>query len=76
MAGTKDVAVNVPVNPVKSKFKQTIPKPDTVTVFAPELASKKALSADVGTLAPLAPPELADQFAVLEAFQLLVPPTQ
>jgi hypothetical protein len=50
----------------------------TLTVItnaeAPELESIVAVSADVGTLAPPAPPEVADHLAV--SFQLPVPPTQ
>ena len=54
--------------------------PVTVTVNAPvptlELASKTTSSADVGALAPLAPPEDAAQFVVVVASQLPEPPTQ
>ncbi|HLP14555.1 MAG TPA: hypothetical protein VK177_21670 [Flavobacteriales bacterium] len=49
-----------------------------VTTFAtdnnPELASKMALSAATGTLAPPAPPVVADQWFTSD--QLPVPPTQ
>jgi hypothetical protein len=48
-----------------------------VTVAAvPELASKNTSSTAVGALAPEAPPEVADQFAVLKLSQVPVPPTQ
>jgi hypothetical protein len=43
-----EVPVIVPVNPVKSKFRQ-LRDPETVTVAAPEAAVKKTLSAAVGT---------------------------
>jgi hypothetical protein len=64
------------VAPVKSIFRQ-FAFTFIVTVCPPaenEFASKKTLSADVGILAPLAPPLVVDQCAVL--FQLPVPPTQ
>jgi hypothetical protein len=66
---------NVPVYPVKFKLRQ-LPVAVTVTVPAPELESKNTSSADVGTLAPPVPPELADQFVVVVVSQLPVPPTQ
>lgn len=48
-----------------------------VTVAAaPLLASKVTSSAEVGTAAPPAPPEDVDQFVVVTASQLPVPPTQ
>jgi hypothetical protein len=48
----------------------------TVHVPEPELALKNTLSADVGAEAPPAPPDVADQFAVLVLSQVPVPPTQ
>ncbi|ANW00699.1 hypothetical protein LMTR13_11475 [Bradyrhizobium icense] len=48
----------------------------TVTVPPPLDPSNVTVSAEDGTLAPLAPPEVADQFAVLESFHVPVPPTQ
>ena len=47
-----------------------------VTTPVPELESKIASSAVVGAEAPLAPPDVADQFVVLLASQVPVPPTQ
>jgi hypothetical protein len=47
-----------------------------VTVTTPEFKSNIALSTDVGTDAPLAPPEVADQLAVLVVSHVAVPPTQ
>ena len=44
----------------------------SVTVPAPEFAFSVAVSAEPGTDAPEAPPEVADQLVVL--FQLPVPP--
>lgn len=49
----------------------------TVTVaVVPELLSKLTVSDDVGTDAPLEPPDVADQCDVSEASQVPVPPTQ
>jgi hypothetical protein len=45
-----------------------------VPVF--ELASKKTSSTEVGAVAPLAPPEEADQLVVDELVHVPVPPTQ
>ena len=47
-----------------------------VTVPVPESASKVAVSTLVGADAPLAPPEVADQFAVDVLSQVPEPPTQ
>ena len=73
--------VIAPSKPDAVKFAQlAITPPTAVTVNAPvptlELASKITSSADVGALAPLAPPEDADQFAVEVESQLPEPPTQ
>jgi hypothetical protein len=47
-----------------------------VTVPDPEPESKNTASTDVGADAPLAPLDVADQFAVDEASHVPVPPTQ
>jgi hypothetical protein len=62
---------NVPVNPVIVKV-WIITLESTVAVPAPEFASNKAASEVLGTDAPLAPPEVADQLVVL--LQSPVPP--
>ena len=56
-----DVPVNVPVKPVKSMLLQK-EDAETVTVTAPDAASKKTSSDDVGTAAPPAPPEVVAHF--------------
>ena len=48
----------------------------TVYAVAFERVSKVTVSEEVGTEAPPAPPEVADQFVVVEASQFPVPPTQ
>ena len=72
--------VIVPSTADASKSAHTAATVAIVTVKAPvpvlELASKNTLSADVGTDAPVAPPDEADQFAVFVPFQVPVPPTQ
>jgi hypothetical protein len=50
--------------------------PVRVIVPEPEEPLKNTSSAAVGTLAPLAPPEVADQTVVLVVFHVPVPPTQ
>jgi hypothetical protein len=50
--------------------------PVMVIVPDPELALKNTSSAVVGTEAPVDPPDVADQLAVEEVFQVPVPPTQ
>ena len=47
-----------------------------VTVPVPEFPSNCGVSPAIGTDAPPAPPDVADQFAVLVLSQLPVPPTQ
>jgi hypothetical protein len=47
-----------------------------VQVPVPEFASNIAVSAATGADAPAAPPDVVDQFAVLAASQVPVPPTQ
>lgn len=66
---TKDT---IPADIVKSK---QFSAPVSVTVYVPAW-SKKTLSAEVGLVAPAAPPEVADQFVVLVVFQVPEPPTQ
>jgi hypothetical protein len=56
--------------PVKVTVNVPGPAPD------PEASSKNTLSAAVGLLAPLGPPEEADQLAVLLVFHCPAPPTQ
>jgi hypothetical protein len=65
----------VPVKPVQLMPLSVGLPPPQVTVTAPESAVKNAVSPEPGTLAPLAPPSVADQF-VVELFQVVVPPTQ
>jgi len=66
---------NVPVNPVKLQEAQNS-VPVLVTVTAPDAASKNTLSADVGTDAPPAPPDVAAHLVPAVPSQLAVPPTQ
>jgi hypothetical protein len=73
-ATVKDVAAIVPVYPVQVTD-LAVPE-EIVTVPPPELALKKTSSAVVGTDAPPAPPDVADQLVVEEAFHVPVPPTQ
>jgi len=72
--------VITPSTAVASKSKQFAVAVAKVTVKAAvpvfELASKNTLSTRVGTVAPLAPPDEADQLVVLVPFQVPVPPTQ
>jgi hypothetical protein len=59
------------------KFKQfTGPESMLMVPGAPLPLSTNTESVEVGTLAPLAPPEESDQFAVSKLFQLFDPPTQ
>ena len=70
-----DCQLIVPVNPVVSnELHAWVPVTDTTP--RPELASNKQSSEAVGTDAPEAPPVVADQFAVVDASQVAVPPTQ
>jgi hypothetical protein len=50
--------------------------PEVVAVPPPELPSKIAASATPGADAPAAPPDVADQLAVLDESQVPEPPTQ
>jgi hypothetical protein len=60
------------------RFKQGLFADPMETVYdeAEELLSKNTLSAAVGTDAPLAPPDVADQLVVVVLSQVPVPPTQ
>ena len=62
---TRKLFINesAPVKPVRTKFAQ-FEEGVMVTVPEPLLALKKTLSTLVGTLAPDAPPDVADQFVV------------
>lgn len=62
-------------DPVQSSDKQAN-APVSVTVPVPEAALKNTLSEVVGTEAPEAPPEEADQLVVEEVFHVPAPPTQ
>ena len=63
--------VTLTVNPAQASA------PVSVTVpGVPERLSKVTVSAVVGTDAPLAPPEEADQFVVEDVFHVPAPPTQ
>jgi hypothetical protein len=72
--------VIVPSRPDAVKSAQTLGEFAIVTVKLPvptfEFTSKNTLSDPVGTDAPVAPPEDADQFAVFVELQEPVPPTQ
>jgi hypothetical protein len=60
-----------PANPaVERLLQETLAITETTP---PLFASKKTSSAEVGTLAPTAPPEVADQRCVLVVSQLPVP---
>jgi len=66
----------VQVAPVVVKLKQGLAVPLVVMVGEPELASTITASAAVGTDAPPEPPEEVDQFVVVEASHVPVPPRQ
>lgn len=66
----------VPVNPVQLIDRAVPPPVATVTVTVPDAALKNTASADVGTDAPPAPPEVADHLVPTVESQLAVPPTQ
>ena len=72
-------SVIAPSKPDAVKSLQTLGVVAMVTVNAPvptfEFASKKTLSDPVGTDAPPAPPDDADQFVVPVPSQVPVPPT-
>ncbi len=70
--------LNVPVNPVKFKARQVTPDPifPIVIVPAPLDPLKNTLSEAVGTEAPDAPPDEADQCEVSPVCHVPVPPTQ
>jgi hypothetical protein len=67
--------VNVPVNPVKL-IDLIEGRVVTVHVIAPDAASKNTSSAEVGTAAPPAPPEVVDHLVKAPLSQKSVPPTQ
>jgi hypothetical protein len=69
-----DVNVNA-LEPVVFRLRQ-LSAPVNVTVPVPERLSNITSSAIVGTDAPPAPPEVADQFVVDVVFQVPVPPRQ
>jgi hypothetical protein len=69
------VDVSVHVAPVVVMLRQ-FNAPVRVIVGEPEAALMITLSAAVGTDAPAAPPDVADQFVVDEVFQVPVPPRQ
>jgi hypothetical protein len=66
----------VQVAPVVVNDRQGLAVPLTVIVGEPELALIITASAAVGTEAPPAPPEVADQFVVVVASQVPLPPRQ
>jgi hypothetical protein len=66
----------VPVNPVQFKEPAETVNWFTVTVFAPELASKNTSSEVVGTDTPPAPPDVAAHLVPAVLSQFAVPPTQ
>jgi len=76
ISGVFETLKIVPVKPVKFKLLQLALTVAIVTVPAPELASKNTLSAEVGTEAPPAPPEVVAHLVPAVPSQLAVPPTQ
>lgn len=66
---------NVPVNPVQVMDLAPVLPVEMVQVPV-EAASKKTSSALVGTLAPPAPPDVADHLVPAVPSQFAVPPTQ
>jgi len=76
ISGVFETLKIVPVNPEKFRLLQLALTVEIVTVPEPELASKKTLSAEVGTDAPPAPPEVADHLVPAVPSQFAVPPTQ
>ena len=70
------VPARVPVNPVQLIDSAPVLPVAMVTVLAPELASKNTASADVGTLAPPAPPDVVAHLVPAVPSQDAVPPTQ
>jgi hypothetical protein len=67
----------LPTKPVVLNDRQahTPPAPRLITP-PPELPSIRTSSAEVGTEAPPAPPDVADQWVVVAASHVPVPPTQ
>ena len=65
----------VPIKPVAlNELQATVPVTEATPL--PLFASKKQSSAEVGTDAPEAPPDVADHTEVVEPSQVAVPPTQ
>lgn len=69
------LTVKPPVKPVQFSERHVL-VPETVTVLAPEEASKNTSSAAVGTAAPPAPPEVVAHLLPAVPSQVAVPPTQ
>lgn len=67
---------NVPVNPVQVMDCAPVLPVEMVTVLAPDSAVKNTASADVGTLAPPAPPSVVAHLVPAVPSQAAVPPTQ
>lgn len=72
---TRDGCERVPVNPVQSNVEQTAPDA-SVTVTAPDAASRKTSSEVVGAAAPEAPPEVVDHLLPAVPSHVAEPPTQ
>lgn len=70
------VKVKPPVNPVQVMDLAPVLPAAIVQVTAPELPSKNTSSADVGTAAPPAPPDVVAHFVPAVPSQEAVPPTQ
>ena len=69
------VPAKVPVNPVQLMDLAPV-LPELMVQVLVELASKKTSSADVGTLAPPAPPDVVAHLVPAVPSQDAVPPTQ
>lgn len=67
--------VRVPVNPVQLMDLAPV-LPELMVQVPVDRLSKKTSSADVGTLAPPAPPDVADHLVPAVPSQFAVPPTQ
>jgi len=70
------VPARVPVNPVQLMDNAPVLPVEMVTVLAPDSAVKNTASADVGTLAPPAPPSVVAHLVPAVPSQAAVPPTQ
>lgn len=71
----RDPPPMVPVKPVVLSERHNLTV-DTDTATAPEAASKNTSSAEVGTAAPPAPPEVVAHFVPAVASHAAEPPTQ